>query len=117
MCVYECVCINVQQVQIRFHAAFVFVVVHVVVLPPLTYYANANIFVYSPFSLAFGRETERERRLFLGLSPLGGEGFGVLRGSPLNRVFIYLHLLLLVFYANTTTGRAQNRFLHALTLP
>lgn len=105
-------CINVQQVQIRFHAAFV-VVVHVVVLPPLTYYANANIFVYSPFSLAFGRE----RRLVLGLSPLSGEGFGVLRGSPLNRVFIYLHLLLLVFYANTATGRAQNRFLHALTLP
>lgn len=69
MCVYECVCINVQQVQIRFHAAFVVVVVHVVVLPPLTYYANANIFVYSPFSLAFGRETEREASRFRVVAP------------------------------------------------
>lgn len=64
-------CINVQQVQIRFHAAFV-VVVHVVVLPPLTYYANANIFVYSPFSLAFGRETEREASRFRVVAPVWG---------------------------------------------
>lgn len=110
-------CVNVQQVQIRFHAAFVVVVAHVVLLPPLTYYANANIFVYSPFSLAFGRETEREASLFRVVAPGCGGGRRLLRGSPLNRVFIYLHLLLLVFYANTTTGRAQNRFLHALTLP
>lgn len=80
MCVYECVCINVQQVQIRFHAAFVVVVVHVVVLRPLTYYANANIFVYSPFSLAFGRETERQRPSFFRVVAPGWGGVRCAKG-------------------------------------